>query len=111
MTTAGGHRTITSTVNQFTERLSGFFNGWKKLSREMSWEMIYIQHAFSKKTSKWHECGVVNPNNETDAEKEIVAFWDGKVHQYQFVLTRDFVNKIREMRTQQSWGKRDREES
>ncbi|PWU93746.1 putative retrotransposon hot spot protein (RHS) [Trypanosoma cruzi] len=67
MTTAGAHHTITSTVKQFTEHLSAYFKGWEKLSREMSWEMIYIQHAFSKKISKWHECDCVNPNNKTDA--------------------------------------------
>ncbi|RNC38194.1 retrotransposon hot spot (RHS) protein [Trypanosoma cruzi] len=105
MTTAGGHHTTASTVSLFNERLATYFKGWKKLSRDMSWEIIYVQHADSTPTKKWHECDVVNPNNETDAEKEIVAFWDGKVHQYQFVLTRDFVSKIREMRTQQSWGK------
>ncbi|PWU96076.1 putative retrotransposon hot spot (RHS) protein [Trypanosoma cruzi] len=111
MTTASAHHTIPSTVRQFTEYLAAYFEGWDELSRDLSWEMIYIQHADSKKISKWHECDRVNRNNETDAEKEIVAFWDGKVHQYQFVLTRDFLSKIREMKTQQSWGKRDREES
>ncbi|EKG04372.1 retrotransposon hot spot (RHS) protein, putative, partial [Trypanosoma cruzi] len=111
MTTASAHHTTTSTVKQFTECLAAYFNGWDELSREMSWEMIYIKNEDSKNISKWQRCDVVNPNNETDAEKEIVAFWDGKVHQYQFMLTRGFLNKITEMRAQQSWGKRDREES
>ncbi|PWU99938.1 putative retrotransposon hot spot (RHS) protein [Trypanosoma cruzi] len=80
MATAGGHHTTTSTVRQFTECLAAYFNGWEELSREMSWEMIYVQHENSKKITKWQRCGPVNPNNETDAEKEIVAFWNGKVH-------------------------------
>ncbi|RNC38348.1 putative retrotransposon hot spot (RHS) protein, partial [Trypanosoma cruzi] len=100
MTTASAHHTITSTVKQFTERLSAYFNDWEELSRDMSWEMIYIQHEISKKITKWQKCNYVNPKNKTDAEKKIVAFWDGKVHQYQFVLTPDFVNKITEMRIQ-----------
>ncbi|ESS67189.1 retrotransposon hot spot (RHS) protein [Trypanosoma cruzi Dm28c] len=100
MTTADGHRTKTSTVKQFYKRLAKYFKGWKKLSRDMSWEMIYIQHADSTLISKWQRCDYVNPRNKSDAKKEIVAFWDGKVHQYQFVLTTDFVNKIREMRAQ-----------
>ncbi|RNC38814.1 retrotransposon hot spot (RHS) protein [Trypanosoma cruzi] len=100
MTTASEHHTTTSTVRQFNERLAAYFNDWEELSRDMSWEMIYVQHADSTPMKKWQGCDVVNPNNETDAEKKIVAFWDGKVHQYQFVLTPYFVNKIREMRTQ-----------
>ncbi|PWV07080.1 putative retrotransposon hot spot (RHS) protein [Trypanosoma cruzi] len=100
MTTAGDHHTIPSTVRQFTECLATYFEGWDELSRDMSWEMIYIKNAFSKKILKWQRCDVVNPNNETDAEKEIVAFWNKEVHQYQFMLTRDFLSKITEMRIQ-----------
>ncbi|ESS60986.1 retrotransposon hot spot (RHS) protein [Trypanosoma cruzi Dm28c] len=95
MTTASAHHSTTSTVNLFTEYLAAYFEGWEELSREMSWEMIYIKNADSKNISKWQRCDVVNPNNETDAGKKIVAFWDGKVHEYQFVLTRGFLNKIR----------------
>ncbi|PWV13195.1 putative retrotransposon hot spot (RHS) protein [Trypanosoma cruzi] len=95
MTTAGAHHTITSTVRQFTECLAEYFEGWEELSREMSWEMIYVQHENSTPMiTKWQRCGPVNPNNLSDAEKKIVACWDGKVHQYQFVLTTDFANKI-----------------
>ncbi|PWU93566.1 putative retrotransposon hot spot (RHS) protein [Trypanosoma cruzi] len=90
---------------QFTEHLSWFFTNWEEFAQGLSWEMIYVQHADSTMISKWQRCGPVNPNNETDAEKIIVAFWDGKVHQYQFVLTRGFLSKVREMRTQRSWGK------
>ncbi|RNF08653.1 retrotransposon hot spot (RHS) protein [Trypanosoma cruzi] len=111
MATAGGHHTTASTVKQFTECLAAYFEGWEELSRDMSWEMIYMQHADSTPMNGWQGCDVVNTENLSEDEKEIVAFWDGKVHQYQFMLTPDFVNKIREMRAQQSWGKRDREES
>ncbi|RNF12054.1 retrotransposon hot spot (RHS) protein [Trypanosoma cruzi] len=45
MATAGGHHTTTSTVRQFTECLAAYFNGWGELSRDMSWDMIYVQHA------------------------------------------------------------------
>ncbi|EAN96809.1 putative retrotransposon hot spot (RHS) protein [Trypanosoma cruzi] len=95
ITTAREHHTIPSTVELFTERMAEYFNGWEELSRDMSWEIIYVQHADSTPMKKWQRCDYVNPNNETDAEEKIVAFWDGKVHQYQFVLTPDFVNKIR----------------
>ncbi|PWU94357.1 putative retrotransposon hot spot protein (RHS) [Trypanosoma cruzi] len=105
MTRAHAHHTKTSTVRQFTEHLSWFFTNWEEFAQGLSWEMIYVQHADSTMISKWQRCGPVNPNNETDAEKEIVAFWDGRVHQYQFVLTRGFLSKVREMRTQRSWGK------
>ncbi|RNC61092.1 retrotransposon hot spot (RHS) protein [Trypanosoma cruzi] len=96
MTTAGAHHTIPSTVRLFNERLAEYFDGWEELSRDMSWDIIYVQHANSTMITKWQRCGPVNPKNLRDDEKEIVAFWNGKVHQYQFVLTTDFVNKIRE---------------
>ncbi|KAF8293126.1 putative retrotransposon hot spot (RHS) protein, partial [Trypanosoma cruzi] len=83
MTTASAHHTKTSTVRQFTEHLAVFFKGWNKFSRDMSWDIIYIQHADSKPMKKWQRCDYVNSRNKTDAEKKIVAFWDGKVHQYQ----------------------------
>ncbi|EKF98298.1 retrotransposon hot spot (RHS) protein, putative [Trypanosoma cruzi] len=100
MTTASAHHTTTSTVRQFTEHLAAYFEGWEELSRDMSWDIIYIKNADSKNISKWQRCDVVNTENLSEDEKEIVAFWDGKVHQYQFMLTRGFLNKIREMRTQ-----------
>ncbi|PWU83920.1 putative retrotransposon hot spot (RHS) protein [Trypanosoma cruzi] len=103
MTTASAHHTTTSTVRQFTECLAAYFNGWEESSRDMSWEIICVQHAGSTPMNDWRRCDVVNTENLSEDEKEIVAFWDGKVHQYQFVLTRDFVNKITEMRAQQSF--------
>ncbi|EKG01069.1 retrotransposon hot spot (RHS) protein, putative, partial [Trypanosoma cruzi] len=66
MNTASAHHTVTSTVKLFNERLAAYFEGWEELSREMSWEMIYIKNADSKNISKWQRCDVVNPNNETD---------------------------------------------
>ncbi|ESS60413.1 retrotransposon hot spot protein (RHS) [Trypanosoma cruzi Dm28c] len=95
MTTAGEHHTIPSTVRLFKNNMAAYFEGWEELSRDMSWEIIYIQHENSKKITKWQRCGPVNTKNLSDAEKEIVAFWNGNVHEYQFVLTTDFVNKIR----------------
>ncbi|RNC47568.1 retrotransposon hot spot (RHS) protein, partial [Trypanosoma cruzi] len=98
MTTASEHHTIPSTVNLFKENMAKYFNGWEKFSRDMLWEIIYIQHADSTPLDGWQRCDYVNPRNKTDAENEIVAFWNGKVHQYQFVLTTEFVSKIREMK-------------
>ncbi|RNF08994.1 putative retrotransposon hot spot (RHS) protein, partial [Trypanosoma cruzi] len=95
MTTASAHHTTTSTVRQFTEHLAAYFEGWEELSRDMSWEIIYVQHADNTPMNGWQRCDVVDSNNVSRAEnREIAAFWDGKVHQYQFVLTTDFVNKI-----------------
>ncbi|KAF8286245.1 putative retrotransposon hot spot (RHS) protein [Trypanosoma cruzi] len=95
ITTAGEHHTIPSTVSLFNERMAEYFEGWEELSRDMSWEIVYIQHENSTMIKKWQRCGPVNTENLSLAENEIVAFWNGKVHQYQFVLTTDFVNKIR----------------
>ncbi|KAF5215099.1 hypothetical protein ECC02_012234 [Trypanosoma cruzi] len=95
MTTASAHHTKTSTVRQFTEHLAVFFKGWNKFSRDMSWDIIYIQHADSKPMKKWQRCDYVNPRNKTDAEKKIVAFWDGKVHQYRVMLKGKFPEEIK----------------
>ncbi|PWU82913.1 putative retrotransposon hot spot (RHS) protein [Trypanosoma cruzi] len=64
MTTASAHHTIPSTVSLFNERLAEYFKGWKKLSRDMPWEMIYIQHEISKKITKWQRCGPANTEFE-----------------------------------------------
>ncbi|RNC55280.1 retrotransposon hot spot (RHS) protein [Trypanosoma cruzi] len=95
MTTASAHHTTASTVRQFTEHLAVFFKGWNKLSRDMSWDIIYIQHADSKPMKKWQRCDYVNPRNKTNAEKKIVAFWDGKVHQYQVMLKGKFPEEFK----------------
>ncbi|PWV04143.1 putative retrotransposon hot spot protein (RHS) [Trypanosoma cruzi] len=83
MTTASEHHTNTSTVRQFTECLAAYFEGWEELSRDMSWEIIYVQHAASTPMTGWQRCDVVNPNNVGDDEnREIAAFWNEKVRQY-----------------------------
>ncbi|EKF27253.1 retrotransposon hot spot (RHS) protein, putative [Trypanosoma cruzi marinkellei] len=100
MTTAGAHHTKASTVKQFDERLEAYFEDLEELSREMSWEIIYVQHTDSKPITGWQRCDVVDADNVSEDEKEIMAFWNGKVHQYQFLLTPDFVWKMREMTIQ-----------
>ncbi|PWV20821.1 putative retrotransposon hot spot protein (RHS) [Trypanosoma cruzi] len=94
MTTASAHHTIPSTVNQFTEHLSRFFNGWEEFAKGLSWDIIYIQHADSTPMEKWQRCGPVITENLSDAENKIVAFWNGKVHQYQFILEGKFPEAI-----------------
>ncbi|PWU98368.1 putative retrotransposon hot spot (RHS) protein [Trypanosoma cruzi] len=92
MATAGGHHTTASTVRQFTECLAAYFNDWKKLSRDMSWEIIYVQHADSTPLNDWQRCDVVNSDNVSKKEgREIAAFWKEKVRQYQVsVSSREF---------------------
>ncbi|PWV07140.1 putative retrotransposon hot spot protein (RHS) [Trypanosoma cruzi] len=81
ITTAGEHHTIPSTVKQFTERMAEYFNGWKKFSEGLSWDIIYIRYADSTPMNDWQRCGPVNANNLSDDEKEIVAFWNEEVRQ------------------------------
>ncbi|PWV08159.1 putative retrotransposon hot spot (RHS) protein [Trypanosoma cruzi] len=84
MATAGGHHTTASTVRQFTECLAAYFNCWKKLSRDMSWEIIYVQHADSTPLNDWQRCDVVNSDNVSKKENQkFAAFWKEKVRQYQ----------------------------
>ncbi|RNC42694.1 retrotransposon hot spot (RHS) protein, partial [Trypanosoma cruzi] len=70
MTTAGAHHTTASTVRQFTECLAAYFNGWEELSRDMSWEMIYVQHADSTPLNDWQRCDVVNSDNVSKKESQ-----------------------------------------
>ncbi|RNC54068.1 putative retrotransposon hot spot (RHS) protein [Trypanosoma cruzi] len=88
MATAGGHHTRASTVRQFTECLAAYFNGWEESSRDMSWEIIYVQHADSTPMNDWPRCHVVNSNNVSDDEsRETAAFWKEKVRQYQVSIS------------------------
>ncbi|PWU86183.1 putative retrotransposon hot spot (RHS) protein [Trypanosoma cruzi] len=82
MTTASAHHTTTSTVRQFTECLAAYFNGWDELSRDMSWEIICVQHEDNKPMNGWRRCDVVNTENLSEDEKEIAAFWEEEVRQY-----------------------------
>ncbi|RNE99236.1 retrotransposon hot spot (RHS) protein [Trypanosoma cruzi] len=88
MATADGHHTTTSTVRRFNECLAAYFNGREELSRDMSWEIIYVQHADSTAMNDWQRCDVVNSNNVSRAEnREIAAFWEEEMHQYQVSIS------------------------
>ncbi|RNC62255.1 retrotransposon hot spot (RHS) protein [Trypanosoma cruzi] len=83
MATAGEHHTTASTVRQFTECLVAYFVDWEELSRDMSWEIINVQHADSTPMNDWQRCDVVDSNNVSRAEnREIAAFWEEEVRQY-----------------------------
>ncbi|RNC34743.1 retrotransposon hot spot (RHS) protein, partial [Trypanosoma cruzi] len=96
MAAAGGHHTTTSTVRQFTEYLAAYFNGWKELSRQLSWEIIYVQHADSTPMNDWQGCDVVDSNNVSGADNnEIAVFWNEKVRQYQVsISSRDVPRRL-----------------
>ncbi|PWU85354.1 putative retrotransposon hot spot (RHS) protein [Trypanosoma cruzi] len=84
MAAAGGHHTTASTVKQFTEHLAAYFNVWEELSQDMSWEMIYVQHADSTPMNDWQRCDIDNSDDVSTKEKQkIAAFWNEKVRQYQ----------------------------
>ncbi|PWU89741.1 putative retrotransposon hot spot (RHS) protein [Trypanosoma cruzi] len=88
MAAAGEHHTTTSTVRQLAECLAAYFNGWEELSQDMSWEMIYVQHADSTPMNDWQRCDVVNSDNVSDDEsREIAAFWEEEVRQYQVSIS------------------------
>ncbi|RNC52271.1 retrotransposon hot spot (RHS) protein [Trypanosoma cruzi] len=84
MATASEHHTAASTVRQFTECLVAYFDGWEESSRDMSWEIIYMQQADSTAVNGWQRCGAFNANNLSDDENQkIAAFWKEKVRHYQ----------------------------
>ncbi|ESS61669.1 retrotransposon hot spot (RHS) protein [Trypanosoma cruzi Dm28c] len=90
MDTVGGHHTTASTVRQFTDCLAAYFKGWQELSRDMSWEIIYVQHADSTPMNGWQRCDVVNSNDVSRAEnREIAAFWEEEVRQYIAAVSSD----------------------
>ncbi|RNC46993.1 putative retrotransposon hot spot (RHS) protein [Trypanosoma cruzi] len=94
MTTAGEHHTKTSTVRQFTQYLSEFFNGWEEFAQGLSWEIIYVQHADSTPMNGWQRCDVVGSPGVGDVDHERIAeFWK-TTHQYQFALTDCFLRRI-----------------
>ncbi|EKG01102.1 retrotransposon hot spot (RHS) protein, putative [Trypanosoma cruzi] len=84
MAAASALHTTASTVRQFTEYLAAYFNGWEELSRQLSWEIIYVHHADSTPMNDWQRCDVVDSNNVSKKENQkIAAFWNEKVRQYQ----------------------------
>ncbi|PWV14054.1 putative retrotransposon hot spot (RHS) protein [Trypanosoma cruzi] len=89
-TTANAHHTQTSNLRLFKERVASYFNGWEEFARELSWEIIYVQHADSTPISDWQRCN--DSANLTEAEnREIAAFWEEKVHQYQVTVTAEML--------------------
>ncbi|RNC39110.1 putative retrotransposon hot spot (RHS) protein [Trypanosoma cruzi] len=92
MATAGGRHTTASTVRRFTECLAAYFNGWEELSRQLSWEIIYVQQTDSTPMNDWQRCDVVNSNNVSDDESRgIATFWKEEVRQHQVSIScRDF---------------------
>ncbi|PWU85486.1 putative retrotransposon hot spot (RHS) protein [Trypanosoma cruzi] len=88
MATAGGRHTTASTVRQFTECLAAYFNVWEELSQDMSWEMIYVQHADSTPMNDWQGCDIDNSDDVSTKEKQKIAvFWNEKVRQYQVSIS------------------------
>ncbi|RNC52886.1 putative retrotransposon hot spot (RHS) protein [Trypanosoma cruzi] len=88
MATAGGHHTTAGTVGQFAECLAAYFNGWEELSRDMSWDIIYVQHADSTPMNNRQGCDVVDSNIVSDDEgREIAAFWEENVRQHQVSIS------------------------
>ncbi|RNC42217.1 retrotransposon hot spot (RHS) protein [Trypanosoma cruzi] len=71
MTTTGGRHITASTVRQLTECVAAYFNGWGELSRDMSWEIIYVQQTDSTPMNDWQRCDFVNSNNVSDESREI----------------------------------------
>ncbi|EAN86136.1 putative retrotransposon hot spot (RHS) protein [Trypanosoma cruzi] len=94
MTTAGGHHTTASTVRQFTEHLSKFFNGWEEFAQGLSWEIIYVEHTDSTPMNGWRRCDVVNPSSVGDVDRgRIAEFWK-TTNQCQFTLTDCFLRRM-----------------
>ncbi|EAN81755.1 retrotransposon hot spot (RHS) protein, putative, partial [Trypanosoma cruzi] len=88
MSTASKHRTTTSTVRRFTECLAAYFEGWEELSRDMSWDIIYVQHEIYRPMEGRQKFEVVNSDNLGDDEnREIAAFCREKVRQYLAALS------------------------
>ncbi|PWU86222.1 putative retrotransposon hot spot (RHS) protein [Trypanosoma cruzi] len=96
MATAGEHHTLTSTVRQFNEYLAAYFNGWEELSRQLSWEIIYVQHADSTPMNDLQGCDVDNSDDVSTKEgQRIAAFWNEKVRQYQVsISSRDAPRRV-----------------
>ncbi|EKF27596.1 retrotransposon hot spot (RHS) protein, putative, partial [Trypanosoma cruzi marinkellei] len=93
-TAAGGHHPTASTVGQFTEHVAAYFNGWEELFRDMSWEMIYVQHADSTPMAGWQGRGVVSSDNVSEEEEQrIAAFWKEKVRQYQVSISSEAASR------------------
>ncbi|RNF07837.1 retrotransposon hot spot (RHS) protein [Trypanosoma conorhini] len=88
-TTAKARHVASSTVRHFNDQLAGFFNGWEAFAADLSWEIIYVQHAGSTPAAGWKRCDVVEPLTEAQrgAEEAAAGFWNQHVRQYRVVVS------------------------
>ncbi|ORC93859.1 putative retrotransposon hot spot (RHS) protein, partial [Trypanosoma theileri] len=90
-TTAKSHETTVTAVIEFNRYLKNCFSDWTDVSKEMSWEIIYIQPYDTderRQIKKWQGCTLNESGNYNLEQQGITAkFWNEKVNQYQVNLS------------------------
>ncbi|ORC83397.1 retrotransposon hot spot (RHS) protein, partial [Trypanosoma theileri] len=86
-TTATIHETTVTAVIEFNKYLKNCFSDWTDVSKEVSWEIIYIQPYGTderRQIKKWQGCTLNESGNYNLEEREVTAkIWNEKVNQYQ----------------------------
>ncbi|ORC84139.1 retrotransposon hot spot (RHS) protein, partial [Trypanosoma theileri] len=94
-TTAKRHETTVTAVIEFNKYLENCFSDWTNVSKEMSWEIIYIQPYDAderRQIKEWQGCTLNESGNYNLEEQGITAkFWNEKVNQYQVDMSPSMV--------------------
>ncbi|KAH9600908.1 Trypanosome RHS [Trypanosoma melophagium] len=97
-TTARDHETTVTAVSGLKEYLETCFSDWADISKEVSWEIIYMQPKVgneSKQIRRWQGC-ILNESEEytIEEQKVVAAFWNEKVNQYQVNLSPEMILRV-----------------
>ncbi|RNF07835.1 retrotransposon hot spot (RHS) protein [Trypanosoma conorhini] len=92
-TTAAAHDTTDSKLKDFDDDMTKCFNNWGNISRDLSLEIIYVQHAGSAPMRRWQKCaGIERLTSEKD--ERIAKLWTD-AHQYRLTLLYEDVPNFR----------------
>ncbi|RNE95276.1 retrotransposon hot spot (RHS) protein [Trypanosoma conorhini] len=92
-TTAAAHDTTESKLKDFNDDMAKCFNNWDTVSRDLSWEIIYVQHVDSTPMRRWQKCtGIERLTSEND--QRTAKLWTD-AHQYQLTLLYEDVPNFR----------------
>ncbi|ORC87298.1 putative retrotransposon hot spot (RHS) protein [Trypanosoma theileri] len=93
-TTARRHETTSSKVCKFIEYLKNCFSDWTVISKEVSWEIIYVQPYDTDKRreiKEWQGCKLKSQRYTATLQNAIIKFWNKKVNQYQVNMSKPMI--------------------
>ncbi|ORC91870.1 putative retrotransposon hot spot (RHS) protein, partial [Trypanosoma theileri] len=89
--TATIHETTVTAVIEFNKYLKNCFSDWTDVSKNISWEIIYLQPYDTderRRIKGWQKCTLNESGNyNLEEQNDTIRFWNEKVNQYQVNLS------------------------